>query len=176
MPCAHQMRPHLGQLPFLVRGKALKQQFAGHEAQYGIAQKLELFVIFSGIAIFYSACSSFGFHFMGQGAMRKGLAEQFRSCKVVVQRRFKLLDVFDFHRRTQTQPSYFGGAFVAGGTGAVPVEGGAPPSLNLVRRSTSCFANIATGEFAGEISTALLAETKAAGYCFRWSCASAKRR
>ena len=61
---------------------------------------------------------------------------------------------------------YFGDVlFVAAGAGfAAP---GVPFPVNFDSRSTSCLASIATGEFAGELLTALFAETNASGYCFR---------
>ena len=96
------MRPHLGKLTFVVRREALKQQLAGHQTQYSVAQEFELLVILAHFGDVLDAVgSSFGLHFMSQRAVSKGLAEQFRVRKVVFQRRFKLFEVFDLHRRTR---------------------------------------------------------------------------
>ena len=45
MALTHQVSPQLGQLPFLETRETLEESFASDEAQYGISQEFQLFII-----------------------------------------------------------------------------------------------------------------------------------
>ena len=55
MPRAHQVGTHLRELSFLEVREPLEQDLAGHEAEHGIAEELELLVV-RGAGALVGAC------------------------------------------------------------------------------------------------------------------------
>ena len=45
MPLPYEMCAQLGKVPFVESGEAMKERFAGHQPEDGVAQKFEQFVI-----------------------------------------------------------------------------------------------------------------------------------
>ena len=89
MPLTDQVRTELGELPFLKFREAVEKRLACDQAEHGVAQELEHFVITGGRTI---ACAQ-RLHLASLRAVSEGLLQQFRALEAVTQAHFQFHDV-----------------------------------------------------------------------------------
>src|SRR6266849_1054970 len=171
VPLPNQMRAQFRKMSFVKSREATEQRLGSNQAQDGISQELELFVITPT-----DGCigRSQRLHLARLRTVSKRLHQEFLALEVVSQTLFQRHDVVRLHDSTGGSPGASGDQFFGGwvcgwaGTGAPPVSS--------CKRSRSRRAEVPIGVFSALSSTARMATFNASSYFCCLSSASASRR